>query len=97
MTHVSFPAARRICQLAGGAPRFLMDYLANIKPKRSYIDVSEFRRKEQQKEELSYFRKTNLADCDDAEFKKLFGLVSHEEAFTIREKAKLSKKRSVLS
>ena len=92
VTHLSFPAARKLLQLAG-APRFLVDFLNTMKPRKSYIDLSEYRRAEYAREEKDYFRKTDLADCDTAEFKKLFGLVTHEEASTIREKAKISKRR----
>ena len=92
VTHLSFPAARKLLQLAG-APRFLVDFLNTMKPRKSYIDLSEYRRAEYAREEKDYFRKTDLADCDTAEFKELFGLVTHEEASTIREKAKISKRR----
>ena len=92
VTHLSFPAARKLLQLAS-APRFLLDFLNTLKPRKSYIDFAEFRRAEYAREEKDYFRKTDLADCDTDEFKKLFGLVSHEEASKIRAKAKISKRR----
>ena len=93
VSHVSFPVARKILQLAGGGPKFLDNFLDRSKPRKSYIKMWEFQQKAQKEEEARYFRKTDLADCDQDEFKALFGLVSHEEADKIREKAKLSKRR----
>ena len=88
VTHVSFPAALRILQLAGG-PAFLQRFLARSRPARAFCDLSAFRREEQRREEVAYFRKTDLADCDKTEFKQLFGLVTHDEAESIRKRAKV--------
>jgi hypothetical protein len=94
VTHVSFPAARRVLQLAGG-PAFLQRFLACSRPARSFCDLSAFRRDEQRREEFAYFRKTDLADCDKTEFKQLFGLVTHEEAESIRKRAMVSRRRQL--
>ena len=57
--------------------------------------MSEFWNTALEEEEGEYFSKTNLTDCDENEFKQLFGLVSHEEADRIRAKANVSKRRTL--
>lgn len=64
-----------------------------MQPSGSYIDVAEFRAPNQKFEKEEYFNKTELTDCNSAEFKSIFGLVSHTEAKDIRERAKIVKRR----
>merc|ERR1712059_51596 len=61
----------------------------------SFVDVREFKCDSlvPSTPPEQYFSKTNLSDCNNEEFKSLFGLVSHSEASEIREKAKIVKRR----
>ena len=64
-----------------------------LQPCGSYIDVTEFRVPNQKFEKEVYFNKTELTDCNSSEFKSIFGLVSHTEAKSIRDRAKVVKRR----
>jgi len=95
VTHVSFKVAHQIVELAGGEPSFLCSFLKRSCLQDTYINLKDFKNNSliPQFPDEQLFTKTHLSECNDEEFKSIFGLVSHEEATEIKEKAKVVKRR----